>query len=63
MYLGMVFVLMGWGCYLASVYSFSIVILFVLYINHFQIKPEERALTKLFSEPYSAYKRKVGRWF
>jgi len=35
---------------------------FMLYINQFQIKPEERVLSSLFSQEYAAYKGRVRRW-
>src|SRR6266571_2610167 len=35
---------------------------FVLYINQFQIKPEERVLSSRFSQEYAAYKGRVRRW-
>jgi protein-S-isoprenylcysteine O-methyltransferase Ste14 len=35
---------------------------YVLYINEFQIKPEERVLSSLFGPEYAAYKGRVRRW-
>jgi len=35
---------------------------FVLYMNRFQIRPEERALITLFGSEYSAYQTQVRRW-
>ena len=35
---------------------------FVLYINRFQIKPEERTLSALFGGEYGAYQERVRRW-
>ena len=35
---------------------------FVLYIDRFQIKPEERTLSALFGGEYVAYQEKVRRW-
>jgi protein-S-isoprenylcysteine O-methyltransferase Ste14 len=35
---------------------------FVLYINRFQIEPEERALAALFGTTFTAYAIKVRRW-
>ncbi len=36
--------------------------LFVLYINRFQIAPEERVMASLFGADYAAYKERVRRW-
>ena len=35
---------------------------FVLYMNRFQISPEERALATLFGEEFIAYRSRVRRW-
>ena len=35
---------------------------FVLYMNRFQIEPEERALTAKFGEQFREYARSVRRW-
>jgi len=39
MYLGMVFLLLGWSVYLNSLFALICVPLFIAYITHFQIKP------------------------
>ena len=62
MYLGMAIALLGWAAYLASWPALLGVPLFVLYINRFQIAPEERAMASLFGADYAAYKEKVRRW-
>lgn len=62
MYLGLVLYLVAWAVYLSNWLSVSIVPLFVLYINRFQILPEERVLESLFGERYARYKERVGRW-
>ncbi|MCF7481605.1 isoprenylcysteine carboxylmethyltransferase family protein [Vibrio sp. J1-1] len=36
--------------------------LFISYMNRYQIKPEERALERLFGEDYLKYKNRVRRW-
>lgn len=38
-------------------------IIFVLVVNHYQIKPEEKVLLQLFGEDYVQYCRQVRRWF
>src|SRR5688572_25951876 len=50
MYLGMLFVLLAWAVLLSNVLAFVSVPAFVLYINRFQIGPEEAVLARLFSE-------------
>ncbi|MBU2713257.1 isoprenylcysteine carboxylmethyltransferase family protein [Zooshikella sp. WH53] len=62
MYLGLFFMLLGWGCYLANGYALVMSLVFVLYMNHFQIVPEERCLSALFGDEYEAYKQSVRRW-
>jgi protein-S-isoprenylcysteine O-methyltransferase Ste14 len=62
MYLGMLFVLVGWALYLANVLAFLFLPAFVLYMNRFQIKPEERALTALFGQEFLEYESRVHRW-
>jgi len=36
--------------------------LFVLYMNRYQIGPEECVLSSLFGAEYAAYAEKVRRW-
>jgi protein-S-isoprenylcysteine O-methyltransferase Ste14 len=62
MYLGLSITLMGWAVFLSNPLALLAVPLFVLYINRFQINPEERVLSALFGAEYAAYKEKVGRW-
>jgi protein-S-isoprenylcysteine O-methyltransferase Ste14 len=63
MYVGMVLSLVGWAVYLASPITLLFVPLFVLYINRFQIAPEERVLTSIFGGDYVDYINRVRRWF
>jgi protein-S-isoprenylcysteine O-methyltransferase Ste14 len=62
MYVGMAILLAAWGVYLANVAALASVALFVLYIDLFQIAPEERALRARFGEEFEAYCRRVRRW-
>jgi protein-S-isoprenylcysteine O-methyltransferase Ste14 len=62
MYVGLVFVLVGWAAYLASAWALLGPVAFVLYMNRFQIAPEERVLAALFGAEYSAYASTVRRW-
>jgi len=62
MYVGLLFVLAGWAVYLASAWSLIGPVAFVLYMNRYQIAPEERALSALFGAEYADYASKVRRW-
>ena len=62
MYLSLLLYLLAWAAYLANWLSALLVPVFVVYINEFQIKPEERALSSLFGPEYAAYKERVRRW-
>ena len=62
MYLSLLLCLVAWAVYLSNALALLIVPLFVLYMNRFQIAPEERALATLFGDAYAAYKREVRRW-
>ncbi len=62
MYLGRTLQLLGWGAFLANAWALLLVPLYVLYIDRFQIRPEERALAGQFGEAYIAYSQRVRRW-
>lgn len=62
MYCGMASFLLAWAAYLESPLSVVGVLVFIGYITHFQIKPEERMLEKLFGEQFRRYKTQVRRW-
>jgi len=62
MYLALLFLLIGWAIYLGNFLSIIPVPFFVIYLNRFQIRPEEQALTKLFGQEYEAYTKRVRRW-
>jgi protein-S-isoprenylcysteine O-methyltransferase Ste14 len=62
MYLGMLAGLAGWAAWLASPAAALLLPAFVLYLNRWQIVPEERALTARFGAQYTSYARRVRRW-
>lgn len=62
MYLGALILLIGWAAFLANALGFILVPSFVLYLNRFQIGPEEKALTSLFTPEFTTYCVKVRRW-
>lgn len=62
MYLGLLLLLFGFGYWLQNALSLSVCVLFVLYMNRFQIVPEERYMEQKFAQDYRQYKQKVRRW-
>src|SRR5262245_6737901 len=62
MYLSLVLYLVAWVVYLSSWMALLLIPVFMLYINQFQIKPEERVLAALYGSDYAAYKARVRRW-
>jgi protein-S-isoprenylcysteine O-methyltransferase Ste14 len=62
MYLGLFLVLLAWSVLLSNVIAAFIPVLFVIYMNVFQIGPEERALATKFGAVYADYLRVVRRW-
>jgi protein-S-isoprenylcysteine O-methyltransferase Ste14 len=62
MYVGLALLLVAWAVYLSSLWSLAGVLGFILYVNRFQITPEERALTALFGDRFLSYQANVRRW-
>jgi protein-S-isoprenylcysteine O-methyltransferase Ste14 len=62
MYLGFLLVLVGWAAFLSNAVALIGVFAYVLYMNRFQIAPEERALSAMFGAEFSAYRTRVRRW-
>lgn len=62
MYLGFLLLLAGWGVYLSSFAALLFLPVFILYMNRFQIAPEERTLAAKFGAQYGVYMQEVRRW-
>jgi len=62
MYLGFLWILLGWGIYLSNVPAYLVLPGFVLYMNRFQIEPEERALMGRFGRAFAEYRAHVRKW-
>lgn len=62
MYLGLLLLLAGWSVWLASLYALPMLLMFVVYMNRFQIEPEERYMAQAFGDSYRDYKHQVRRW-
>ena len=62
MYLGFLALLLGELAWLANPVALLAVPAFVLYLNRYQIAPEEQALRHRFGSEYSLYAARVRRW-
>ena len=62
MYVGDALMLIGWALWLANAAALALVALFVVYLNRYQIAPEERALGTRYGAAYTEYCRVVRRW-
>jgi protein-S-isoprenylcysteine O-methyltransferase Ste14 len=62
MYLGFLFVLLGELVWLGSPIALPAAPAFVIYLNRFQIAPEECALRAQFGPEFNAYSARVPRW-
>lgn len=62
MYLGLALILYGWIFFQKNWFGLIALILFIVYMNRFQIIPEEKILEAKFGEEYLQYKNKVRRW-
>jgi protein-S-isoprenylcysteine O-methyltransferase Ste14 len=62
MYVGLAFGLVSWALFLASAAALAGPLLFMAFIQRFQIVPEERALNLRFGSVYADYCRQVRRW-
>lgn len=62
MYLGLLCLLIAWALYLSDVLGFVGPPLFVLSMNHLQIRLEEQAMEARFGDDYRVYRKSVRRW-
>lgn len=63
MYLGLLLILLSAVIYTQHPLGLVSAVGFVLYMNRFQIEPEEKMLVKLFGEEFVDYSNQVKRWF
>lgn len=62
MYLGLFCFLCAAFVYLSALSPLLMIGLFVFYMNHFQIAPEEAVLQAMFGEQFDLYCQQVRRW-
>lgn len=63
MYLGFLLALAGWGVKMGNLPALAWLVVYVLYINRYQIIPEERILESKFGQAFLDYRKHVRRWF
>jgi protein-S-isoprenylcysteine O-methyltransferase Ste14 len=61
-YLGDALLIVAAGLFFSNLVFIPVLALFVIYINRFQINPEERALQKKFGQAFSIYLEQTRRW-
>ena len=62
MYVGFAALLTAWACYLAAPATLAGVVIFILFIQRFQIVPEERVMLEKFGTAFESYKSDIRRW-
>jgi protein-S-isoprenylcysteine O-methyltransferase Ste14 len=62
MYLAMLLLIMSVWVFTGAISGIFLLPSFVVYINFFQILPEEQAMKELFPEAYPVYCQQVRRW-
>ena len=62
MYLGFLLVLAGWVAWLANPAGLAGCLVFVVWMNRYQIRAEETALLARFGDEYRRYQARVRRW-
>lgn len=62
MYLGLLMMLLGWAVDLSHPLACAALPIFVLYMDRFQIRPEERELQAKFGPAFAEYAKSVRRW-
>lgn len=62
MYLSLLVLYMGIGCFKGNLWSFILIPLLVVIVTHFVIRNEEAYLARTFGSDYTEYQKKVKRW-
>jgi protein-S-isoprenylcysteine O-methyltransferase Ste14 len=63
MYLGILLCLIACGIYLANILGLLVIPpVFVIYMNRYQIRPEEEVLALIFGDEFVRYRASARRW-
>ncbi len=61
-YVADVLILVAWFIWLGVWINVAWIVLFIWYVQRFQILPEEKALTLRFGDEWHSYSKRVRRW-
>ncbi|MCA3574760.1 MAG: isoprenylcysteine carboxylmethyltransferase family protein [Aestuariivirga sp.] len=62
MYVSLTLLLGAWAFWLGGPWVWAGPVLLALWLDRFQIRPEERAMAQRFGADYARYREKVRRW-
>lgn len=62
MYVALTLLLVSWAVWLGGTWVWAGPILLFLWLDRYQIRPEERAMTARFGGEYLRYRSQVRRW-
>jgi protein-S-isoprenylcysteine O-methyltransferase Ste14 len=62
MYVGLTLLLVAWALWLGGWWVWAGPVALLLWLDRFQIRPEEKAMEARFGEEYLRYKAQVRRW-
>jgi protein-S-isoprenylcysteine O-methyltransferase Ste14 len=62
MYVGFALILLGWAAMLQNAFALLGPAVFVVWIDRFQVRFEERAMRAKFADAFEAYCRRTRRW-
>lgn len=62
MYVALTLLLAAWATWLGGAWVWAGPVLLALWLDRFQIRPEERAMAARFGDEYQRYRKQVRRW-
>lgn len=62
MYVALSLLLAAWAAWLGGALVWAGPVILLLWLDHFQIRPEERAMAARFGDDYRRYQTQVRRW-
>jgi protein-S-isoprenylcysteine O-methyltransferase Ste14 len=62
MYVSLTLLLVAWALWLGALWAWAGPLALALWLDRFQIRPEEKAMTARFGDGYRRYQAQVRRW-